>query len=85
MKASKIRELVLKKQNELEEIYRGVHMEVDGDAARQRLIDVIDSGCSQLPCFLLFWKAFSLRILLKICTSSCSCLCMTCLFNGYII
>lgn len=39
-----MRELVLKKQIELEEICRGVHMEVNGDAARERLIDTIDSG-----------------------------------------
>lgn len=44
LKASKMRELVLKKQNELEEIYAGVHMEVNGDAARQGLANIIDSG-----------------------------------------
>lgn len=48
LKASKMRELVLKKQNELEEICRGVHMEVDGDAARERLIKIIDSGKADL-------------------------------------
>ncbi|CAO2820815.1 unnamed protein product [Amaranthus hypochondriacus] len=44
LKASKMRELVLKRQTELEEIYRGVHVEVDSDAARKMLINLIDSG-----------------------------------------
>lgn len=44
LKASKMKELVFKRQNELEEIYRGVHMDVDSDAARQILISLIDSG-----------------------------------------
>lgn len=44
LKASKIRELVFKKQVELEEIYRGVHIDVDSDAARQILNSLIDSG-----------------------------------------
>ncbi|XP_010670563.2 65-kDa microtubule-associated protein 5 [Beta vulgaris subsp. vulgaris] len=43
-KASRMRELVLKRQTELEEIYREVHMEVDTDAARKMLINLIDSG-----------------------------------------
>ncbi|RVW15136.1 65-kDa microtubule-associated protein 5 [Vitis vinifera] len=44
LKASKMKELVLKRQNELEEIYRGVHMDLDTDAARQTLVSLIDSG-----------------------------------------
>uniref|UniRef100_A0A1D1ZGR6 65-kDa microtubule-associated protein 5 n=1 Tax=Anthurium amnicola TaxID=1678845 RepID=A0A1D1ZGR6_9ARAE len=44
LKASKMKELVLKKQIELEAIYRGVHIDVDGDAARQALFSVIESG-----------------------------------------
>ncbi|KAK8662048.1 hypothetical protein V6N13_091636 [Hibiscus sabdariffa] len=43
LKASKMRELVFKRQNELEEIYRGVHIDVNSDAARQILINLIDS------------------------------------------
>lgn len=39
-----MRELVFKRQNELEEIYRVVHMDVDSGAARQILNDLIDSG-----------------------------------------
>ncbi|KAJ4720439.1 65-kDa microtubule-associated protein 5-like [Melia azedarach] len=48
LKASKMKELVFKRQNELEEIYRGVHMDVDSDAARQILISLIDSGTVDL-------------------------------------
>ncbi|KAG4127096.1 hypothetical protein ERO13_D10G198000v2 [Gossypium hirsutum] len=43
LKASKMKELVLKRQNELEEIYRGVHIDVNSDAARQILINLIES------------------------------------------
>ncbi|XP_061980879.1 65-kDa microtubule-associated protein 5 [Populus nigra] len=48
LKASKMKELVLKRQNELEEIYRGVHMDVDSDAARQILISLIESGNAEM-------------------------------------
>ncbi|KAK7256939.1 hypothetical protein RIF29_30551 [Crotalaria pallida] len=44
LKASKMKELVFKRQNELEEIYRGVHMDVDSEAARQILSSLIESG-----------------------------------------
>ncbi|XP_058079280.1 65-kDa microtubule-associated protein 5 [Magnolia sinica] len=44
LKASKMKELVFKKQQELEEIYRGVHMDVDSEAARQILLSLINSG-----------------------------------------
>ncbi|KAG9454810.1 hypothetical protein H6P81_007714 [Aristolochia fimbriata] len=48
LKASKMKELVLKKQDELEEIYRGVHVELDSDAARKELLNLIDSGRAEL-------------------------------------
>ncbi|XP_011020464.1 PREDICTED: 65-kDa microtubule-associated protein 5 isoform X1 [Populus euphratica] len=48
LKASKMKELVFKRQNELEEIYRGVHMDVDSDAARQILISLIESGNAEI-------------------------------------
>ncbi|KAL4203307.1 hypothetical protein AMTRI_Chr01g127190 [Amborella trichopoda] len=48
LKASKMKELVLKKQNELEEIYLAVHMDVDSDSARQILISLIESGSVDL-------------------------------------
>ncbi|KAK7317386.1 hypothetical protein RJT34_01559 [Clitoria ternatea] len=44
LKASKMKDLVFKRQNELEEIYRGVHMDVDSEAAREILISIIESG-----------------------------------------
>ncbi|CAI8607146.1 unnamed protein product [Vicia faba] len=44
LKASKMKELVFKRQNELEEIYRGVHMDVDSEAARKILTSRIESG-----------------------------------------
>ncbi|XP_057514143.1 65-kDa microtubule-associated protein 1 isoform X2 [Actinidia eriantha] len=44
LKGSKMKELVFKRQNELEEIYRGVHMDVDSDTARQILIGLMESG-----------------------------------------
>ncbi|KAM1781534.1 hypothetical protein ACFX11_040101 [Malus domestica] len=44
LKASKMKELVFKRQSELEEIYRGVHMDVDSDSAREILSSLIDSG-----------------------------------------
>ncbi|GMY22873.1 65-kDa microtubule-associated protein 5 isoform X1 [Fagus crenata] len=44
LKGGKMKELVFKRQNELEEIYRGAHMDVDSEAARQILINLIDSG-----------------------------------------
>lgn len=43
-----MKELILKKQNELEEIYKAVHMDVDGDAAREMLLNLIESGLSQI-------------------------------------
>lgn len=52
LKASKMKELVLKRQNELEEIYRGVHMDLDTDAARQTLVSLIDSGNVDLSALL---------------------------------
>ncbi|XP_058226076.1 65-kDa microtubule-associated protein 5 [Rhododendron vialii] len=44
LKVSKMKELVFKRQNELEEIYRGVHMDVDSGTARQILISLMESG-----------------------------------------
>jgi len=46
-----MKELVLKRQSELEEIYRGVHMDVDSDAARQILISLIESGPTHYSLF----------------------------------
>ncbi|KAJ3676532.1 hypothetical protein LUZ60_003944 [Juncus effusus] len=48
LKASKMKEIVLKKQDELEEIYRAVHMDFESDKERQILVDRIDSGRADL-------------------------------------
>lgn len=48
LKASKMKELIFKRQNELEEIYKGVHMDVNSDAARQILLNLIESGSTKL-------------------------------------
>ncbi|CAA6663601.1 unnamed protein product [Spirodela intermedia] len=44
LKSRKMKELILKKQLELEAIYKGVHIDANGEEARQALIDVIESG-----------------------------------------
>ncbi|XXG80405.1 hypothetical protein AAC387_Pa09g1283 [Persea americana] len=44
LKARKMKELILKKQNELEEIYKAVHIDVDSDTAQKILLSLIDSG-----------------------------------------
>ncbi|KAJ7009795.1 hypothetical protein NC653_000494 [Populus alba x Populus x berolinensis] len=52
LKSGKMKELVFKKQIEPEEVYRGAHMDVDSDAARQILISLIESGFNQnCSCF----------------------------------
>lgn len=48
LKTSKLRELIFKRQNELEEIYRNVHMDVDSETARQILIQLMESGTFSL-------------------------------------
>ncbi|XP_073128206.1 65-kDa microtubule-associated protein 5 isoform X2 [Henckelia pumila] len=44
LKASKMRELIFKRQSELEEIYDVIHMDVDSEKARQILITLLESG-----------------------------------------
>ncbi|MQL87004.1 hypothetical protein Taro_019546 [Colocasia esculenta] len=53
LKASKMKELILKKQIELQAIYTSVHIDIDGDAARKALINVIESGAVDLSELLL--------------------------------
>ncbi|KAG0518061.1 hypothetical protein BDA96_09G143000 [Sorghum bicolor] len=48
LKASKMKELVFKKMTDLEEIYRSVHMDINGDSERRALSDLIDSGRADL-------------------------------------
>ncbi|MED6132585.1 hypothetical protein PIB30_020412 [Stylosanthes scabra] len=44
LKVSKMKDLVFKRQIELEEIYKEVHMDVDSEAARQILNQLVESG-----------------------------------------
>ncbi|OIW21414.1 hypothetical protein TanjilG_02782 [Lupinus angustifolius] len=44
LKASRMKEIALKKQAELEEIYAHAHIEIDPEAARDRIMSMIDSG-----------------------------------------
>ncbi|KAM0916296.1 hypothetical protein ACQ4PT_010359 [Festuca glaucescens] len=48
LKACKMKELVLKKMTELEEIYKSVHMDIDSDHEWRILTDLIDSGRADL-------------------------------------
>ncbi|KZV54430.1 65-kDa microtubule-associated protein 5 [Dorcoceras hygrometricum] len=48
LKASKMRELIFKRQSELEEIYNVVHMDVDSEKARQILTTLLESGSIDL-------------------------------------
>uniref|UniRef100_A0A1D1XZ81 65-kDa microtubule-associated protein 1 n=2 Tax=Anthurium amnicola TaxID=1678845 RepID=A0A1D1XZ81_9ARAE len=44
LKASKMKEIALKKQAELEEIYARAHIEIDSVAAQEKIMSIIDSG-----------------------------------------
>lgn len=44
LKASKMKELVIKKQAELDDVYTEAHMEPDQDASREQIMQIIDSG-----------------------------------------
>ncbi|XP_031490867.1 65-kDa microtubule-associated protein 1 isoform X2 [Nymphaea colorata] len=44
LKASKMKEIAFKKQAELEEIYARAHIEIDSEAAREKILLLIDSG-----------------------------------------
>jgi len=44
LKASRMKEIAFKKQAELEEIFARAHVEVDPDAAREKIMELIDSG-----------------------------------------
>ncbi|KAL6493811.1 hypothetical protein OROGR_031720 [Orobanche gracilis] len=48
LKASKMKELIFRRQSELEEICKGVHMDVDIDKSRQTLISLMESGSNDL-------------------------------------
>lgn len=44
LKASRMKEIAFKKQSELEEIYARAHIEINPEAARERIMNLIDSG-----------------------------------------
>ncbi|CAK7324585.1 unnamed protein product [Dovyalis caffra] len=44
LKASRMKEIAFKKQGELEEIYARAHIEIDPEAAREKIMALIDSG-----------------------------------------
>lgn len=44
LKASKMKEIALKKQSELEEIYARAHIDIDSVAAQEKIMALIDSG-----------------------------------------
>lgn len=67
LKTTKMKELVFKRQNELEEIYRGVHMDVDSDAACQILASLIDSGSPDSPCVFIFLDSLEIALIPLIC------------------
>ncbi|KAL4298659.1 65-kDa microtubule-associated protein 1 [Arachis ipaensis] len=44
LKASRMKEIAFKKQAELEEIFARAHVEIDPEAAREKIMEMIDSG-----------------------------------------
>ncbi|KAL8546983.1 hypothetical protein ACS0TY_006632 [Phlomoides rotata] len=48
LKATKMKELIFRRQSELEEIYKSVHMDIDSDKAWQLLISLVEYGTNDL-------------------------------------
>ena len=44
LKVSRMKELLIKKQSELNDVYTNAHMEPDSDASYQNIMAIIDSG-----------------------------------------
>ena len=44
LKFSRMKEIAFKKEGELEEIYARAHIEVDTEAEREKILEIIDSG-----------------------------------------
>ncbi|CAB4308471.1 unnamed protein product [Prunus armeniaca] len=44
LKSSRMKEIAFKKQSELEEIFTRAHIEIDPEAAREKIMELIDSG-----------------------------------------
>jgi protein regulator of cytokinesis 1 len=60
LKASKMKELVVKRRMELEEVCRCAHIEPDASTMEDKLIALIDSGDLELPCLS---QGFSITVL----------------------
>jgi protein regulator of cytokinesis 1 len=60
LKASKMKELVVKRRMELEEVCRFAHIEPDASTMEDKLIALIDSGDLELPCLS---QGFSITVL----------------------
>jgi protein regulator of cytokinesis 1 len=60
LKASKMKELVVKRRMELEEVCRFAHIEPDASTMEDKLIALIDSGDLKLPCLS---QGFSITVL----------------------
>lgn len=77
LKATKMKELIFRRQSELEEIYKGVHMDIDSDKAWQLLISLVESG---LVNFFFFFTKKCFYIILYMffilyAEDTCFCLC----------
>ena len=44
LKASRMKEIAFKRQAELEDIFARAHIEIDPEAAREKIMEMIDSG-----------------------------------------
>ena len=44
LKASRMKEIAFKRQTELEDIFARAHIEIDPEAAREKIMEMIDSG-----------------------------------------
>lgn len=44
LKSSRMKEIAFKKQTELEEIFARAHIEIDTEVAREKIMELIDSG-----------------------------------------
>lgn len=44
LKASRMKEIAFKRQTELEDIFAHAHIEIDAEAAREKILSLIDSG-----------------------------------------
>lgn len=69
LKTSKLKEIVMKRRTELEEICQNAHIEPDASTAPEQTDALIDSGCSL--CILFCNSVHTFLMLLKIMTFLC--------------